>query len=98
MKSERELIALSKTHTLEAIAEQFQRPLSLSSRRLPSWGFRSKGARRRGNDRSTPSWSTLDAYRRRYVAQATDFWNESTVDCSKDETLHRSYPIANFPF
>jgi hypothetical protein len=30
MKSERELIALSKTHTLEAIAEQFQRPAAES--------------------------------------------------------------------
>jgi hypothetical protein len=26
MKSDRELIAMSKTHTLEAIAEQLQRP------------------------------------------------------------------------
>ena len=40
----------------------------------------------------------MDAYRRRYVAQATSFGNEATTDCSKDETLHRSHPSANLLF
>ena len=59
---------------------------------------RMTGRRRRGNDGPPSSGPPLDAYRRRYVAQAADFGNESTADCSKDETLHRSYPIASFPF
>jgi hypothetical protein len=40
----------------------------------------------------------LDAHRRRYAAQAASFGNEAAANCSKDETLHRSHPIANLLF
>jgi hypothetical protein len=54
--------------------------------------------RQRENDRSTSSRPPLDDYGRRYATEATGFRDEATADCSKDETLHRSHPIANFPF
>jgi NAD(P)-dependent dehydrogenase (short-subunit alcohol dehydrogenase family) len=40
----------------------------------------------------------LDAYRRQDAARATSFGNEAAANCSKDETLDRSHPIANLLF
>jgi len=42
--------------------------------------------------------AALGRLQTRYAAQATGFWNEATANCSKAKTLHRSHPIASFPF
>jgi hypothetical protein len=45
-----------------------------------------------------PAGRPWTLYGRRYAAQASNFGNEAAADRPKDETLHRSHPIANFLF
>jgi hypothetical protein len=48
--------------------------------------------------RSTSNRPTVDAYGRRYAAQATSFGSDATADCSKDETLPSEPSDREFSF
>jgi len=63
MKPDRELIALSKTKALEALADHFQLPHAAILTKARNLGFRSGGGRNENEARPTTPRSTVNTRR-----------------------------------